>query len=127
MVMPQFMNIVQRRSPEQCSEAAEQAISPGTGAPSVPTSKDLLSVGRGMECSIWQLLTAHENGQCLLWDISDPMTFQPIAKFAVPSHPARCGPLLLVFGFQEARCCLVCSPLGLAESPLKPAVFCLVS
>ena len=89
MVMPQFMNIVQRRSPEQSPEAAEQAASPGTGASSGPTSKDLLNIGKGMDCSIWQLLTAHENGQCLLWDISDPMTFQPIAKFAVPSHPAR--------------------------------------
>ena len=89
MVMPQFMNIVQRHSPEQRPEATEQATSPGTGAASAPTSKDLLNVGKGTDCSVWQLLTAHENGQCLLWDISDPMTFQPIAKFAVPGHPAR--------------------------------------
>ena len=89
MVMPQFMNIVQRRSPQQCPQASEQTTSPGTGASRAPISSDLLNVGKGMECSIWQLLTAHENGQCLLWDISDPMTFQPIAKFAVPSHPAR--------------------------------------
>ena len=47
------------------------------------------SMGNRMESDMWQLLTAHENGQCLLWDISDPMSFQPIAKFAVPGSPAR--------------------------------------
>ena len=43
-----------------------------------------------MESGMWQLLTAHENGQCMLWDISDPMSLQPIAKLAVPGHPAKC-------------------------------------
>ena len=115
--MPQFMNIVQRRSSEQPREAAQQATLPGSGASSAPTSKDLLNVGKGMDCSMWQLLTAHEHGQCLLWDISDPMTFQPIAKFTASSHPARCG--LLLPPLLGSCLCLVCPDQDLAEGSVK--------
>ena len=84
-VMPQFVNVMQQTS-SAASPTAAYAASPKGGETS---SKDLLNVGKCMESEMWQLLTAHENGQCLLWDISDPMSFQPIAKFAVPGHPAK--------------------------------------
>ena len=87
-VMPQFVNVVQRPSAAG-SPAASAVSSPRGGAGS--HGKDLLNMGKAVESDMWQLLTAHENGQCLLWDISDPMCFQPIAKFAVPGHPARCA------------------------------------
>jgi hypothetical protein len=86
--MPQFVNVVPRNSAAG-SPTGTAAASPQAGAGGC---KDLLamgSMGNRMESDMWQLLTAHENGQCLLWDISDPMSFQPIAKFAVPGSPAR--------------------------------------
>jgi len=84
-VMPQFVNVKQQTR-SAASPTAACAASPKSGDTS---GKDLLNVGKCMESDMWQLLTAHENGQCLLWDISDPMSFQPIAKFAVPGHPAK--------------------------------------
>ncbi len=84
-VMPQFVN-VKHRTPEGSSLPVDPAGSPSSRAPS---SQDLLRLGKGLQSDMWQLLTAHENGQCLLWDISDPMSFQPIARLSVPGHPAK--------------------------------------
>ena len=84
-VMPQFVNVVHRTRDEACPPDT----SPASSRSGTTTGQGLLNVGKGMESDMWQLLTAHENGQCLLWDISDPMSFQPIARLSVPGHPAK--------------------------------------
>jgi len=92
MTMPRYVNVV--RSDSGASAAAEQAEEGSTPSQSISSSAGLVErqpSGKGIE-GLWQLMTAHECGQCQLWDIGRG-ALEPIAVLGSPTFPARSHPI----------------------------------
>lgn len=88
MTMPRYVNVV--RPDIGASAAAEQAEEGSATSQSTSSSACLgerQPSGKSVE-SLWQLMTAHECGQCQLWDIGRG-ALQPIAVLGSPTFPAR--------------------------------------